>query len=119
MGETLGPQLGATLLAKLQAVLEKIETLRVTTVIGTVTNGQIGEDEKGLKVTFTATPTDTACTTIDMVLGDITSVRSQAFTDANYAKLHEDNLAFARAVRGETMEILTKGLAAVEAFFKK
>jgi hypothetical protein len=112
MGETLGPQLGATLLAKLQAVLEKIETLRVTTVIGTVTNGQISEDEKGLKVTFTATPTD-------MVLGDITSVRSQAFTDANYAKLHEDNLAFAQAVRGETMEILTKGLAAVEAFFKK
>ena len=119
MDDTLGPQLGGTLLAKLQAVLEQIETLRVTTVIGAVTNGQISEDGEGLKVTFTAAPTDIACTTINMVLGDINGVRSQAFTDPAYAKLHEDNLAFARAVRGETMEILTKGLAAVEAFFKK
>jgi hypothetical protein len=119
MDNNLGPQFGDTLLAKLQQILEKIETLRVTTVIGTISEGQITVTDNGMKVSFNATPNDVACTTIDMVLGDITNVRSQAFTDPDYAKLHEDNLAFARAVRGETMDIIMKGLAAVEAFFKK
>ncbi len=118
---TTAPQIGGKLLEKLQALVDKIEILRVTTVIGTITNGQVIPTPDGLlKVSYNAAPNEVACTTINMALGDVNNVRSQAFADnAAYAKLHDDNLALARAVRSETMDIIMKGLAAVEALFKK
>jgi len=114
-----GSTIGGTLLNRLATIAEKILILRTTTVIGDVTNGTVTDNDGHLKVNFSVNPQQVACTTINMALGDLTTVYSPQFADnAAYAKLHSDNLAIARGVRSDTMDLLLKAVEAVKALAK-
>ncbi len=104
------------LIARLEAMAEQVATLRVTSTIGPISDGKITESSGVLTVSFQSTPKEVACTTIDTVLGNITTTRTQEFADnLAYAKLHDDSLLMARAVRSETIQTITKLLEALKA----
>ena len=114
-----GTTIGGTLLKRMETIVDKILILGITTVIGDVTDGEVTNEDGHLKVKFSVNPQQVACTTINMALGDLTTVYSPQFADnAAYAKLHSDNLAIARGVRSDTMDLLLKGVEAVKALAK-
>jgi len=111
--------IGDKLMASLEKIVDGLVLLRITTVIGEVSNGNIQESANGLQATFDAKPTDVSCTTINMLLGNCTTVRSQKFADNEvYAKLHQDDVAVGRTVRAETIDLVLKGIEAAGAMTK-
>ena len=109
-----GQQLQPTLIEKAEAMLErvidKVVTLRVTTVIAaahTVGDTAVNRDTQTAIQIDPGIAQVVASTTIDMALGDYTEVIDPQFIEkAEYAKLHQDALALARTIRSETVAIL-------------
>jgi hypothetical protein len=103
---------------ELESLIEKVVTLQVTTVIATARVDAGTAFNRGAEtvVSFDAgTPQLVGSTTINMALGDYTQVLDPAFVNKpEYAKLHEDALTTARAIRSETVSLLTTLAKAVE-----
>jgi hypothetical protein len=106
--------IGQKLLDSLGKLADGLVNLRVTTAIGAVTASSLTDIANQTQVTFTGEAKEVASTTINMLLGDCTSVWSQGFVDQQpYAQLHKDAVADARAIRTETINMIGKGLEVV------
>lgn len=109
------PQPSQNLMTKaaeeLESLIGKVVTLQVTTVIATARVDAGTAFNRGVEtaVSFDAgTPQLVASTTINMALGDYTQVLDPSFVNKpEYAKLHQDALSTARAIRSETVSLLT------------
>jgi hypothetical protein len=102
--------------AKIIRALENIVTLRVTTVVGPV---KIKNLDDFNAVTEVVLPDDkvleVASTAINLVLGDITQVRTEKFAqDPAYAKLHDDALVAARSIIADNLATLKEVLVGLE-----
>lgn len=106
-----------TLERKLLVALENLATLRVTTVIGNV-NVEIRDnasDRLDVVIKSTNEPgTECATTSINLIGGDITEVRTEKFADGGpYAKTHDaavDNATKIIKANVETMKQALIGL---------
>ena len=113
MSETqpLSPNLITMAAKQLESLIEKVVTLQVTTVIAAARVDASSAFNRGVEtvVSFDAgVPQLVATTSINFALGDFTQVLDPAFVDKpEYAKLHQDAQSQARAIRSETVNILT------------
>jgi hypothetical protein len=111
--------IGQKLRDNLGKFADNIVLLRVTTAIGAVTASKLDDIDSQTQVTFTGEAKEIASTTINMVLGDCTTVYSDGFlTNKDYAQLHKDALADARAIRADTIGMIAKALEAVRDVLK-
>jgi hypothetical protein len=102
--------------AKIIRALENVVTLRITTVIGPVKIKNLDELNAATEVEL---PDDKvvecASTAINLVLGDITQIRTEKFAqDAAYAKLHDDALTAARNIIADNLATLKEALLGLE-----
>ncbi len=96
---------------ELAKIVDTLVTLRVTTIIGAARVDPASAVAIGSATTVTIDANAdqiVASTAINMALGDMTQVLHPDFeTKPDLAKLHQDAIATARAVRAETVAILT------------
>jgi hypothetical protein len=112
----------ASIGAKLASAIENVLTLRVTTIVGAIQVTDFDNTTDKAKIAFIApganTPaTECATTSINLLAGDITQVRTEKFvTDPVYAKIHDDALTAARSIVSDNLAALKSALIGLEKF---
>ncbi len=103
-------------MSKIVAALESAVTLRITTVVGPVTLKNINDfDAKTEFALPDGQATECAATSINLIAGDVTEVRTAKFVeDPVYAKLHSDNVETARGVIASNIATLKDALVGLE-----
>ncbi|HUN43306.1 MAG TPA: hypothetical protein VMU81_23680 [Acetobacteraceae bacterium] len=95
---------------ELLKIVQNLVTLRVTTVIAAARVDPASATNLGAATAVTVDANDqvVASTAINMALGDVTQIFHPDFeAKPDLAKLHQDAIATARAIRSETITILT------------
>lgn len=110
-----------TIGAKIAQAIENVMTLRVTTIVGAIEVTSLDDTnaKTGFKFPNNAAP-DCATTSINLLEGDITQVRTEKFaTDPVYAKIHDDALAAARQIVADNLAALKSAIVGLEKFLPK
>ena len=116
--------LTSNIATKIAQAIENIMTLRVTTVVGLVQVKSLDDSNGRTRLDFPNGPDnrmpDCATTSINLVGGDITQVRSPIFvTDPTYAKIHDDALIAARAIVSDNLAALQSAIVGLEKFLSR
>jgi hypothetical protein len=102
------------LAGRLEQVVANLATLRVTTVVGTVTAERADQLDRVTGLTLSPTGQLVASTSVNMLIGDSSTIIAPTFVEnPAYKELHEAAVAKAVEVRGQTLTLLKE---AYEAF---
>jgi hypothetical protein len=109
-----------TISEKIATAIEKVMTLRITTVVGLVTATNAIDGHMGLDIQLPAGPHECATTTVDLLQGDITQIRTEKFiSDPAYAKMHDDALTAGRQIVADNLAALKSAIIGLEKFLPK
>jgi hypothetical protein len=97
--------------AQLEKLVENIVSLRVTTVVGTVTAADVADPSMPTRITIDPAGQLVAHSAINTALGDANIVMSKGFLeDEALNKLHAQALADSRAIRKESVDMLRSAI---------
>jgi len=107
--------LGEKLLAALDKVADGILTVRVNTVIGTISLSTVSTQDENITVNIATQVQEAASTAVNMLDGDCNAVFSKGFLDTPaYVELHKQSVADARAIRADTMALIERAVETVQ-----
>jgi hypothetical protein len=99
---------------QLGKIIDAIVILRVTTVVGTVSAGNVTDPMQATTITIEPTGQLVAHSAINTALGDADLVFSKGFLDdATLTKIHTDALEQSRAIRKDSMDMLRSAIDAI------
>ena len=100
--------------------LKNLMTLRVTTIVGPIQVTSVDDNTGKCELVLpgaNAGATDCATTSINLLAGDITEVRTPKFVeDPTYSKMHDDALNQAKAVIANNLAALQSAFAGIQKF---
>ncbi len=110
---------------RLITALENLATLRITTVVGKmnveIKNGQNAGDRLNVEVTSANDPDpECATTSIDLIGGDITEIRTGKFAaDGEYARIHDAAVANATKIIASNVETMKQALVSLRSLLAR
>ena len=106
-----------TLGQRLEGAVANLVVLRVTTVVGTVSAQGADDLHQVTRLTLAADGQHVASTSINMMLGDSSTILSPAFVEnPAYKELHMDSVKKAQEVRDQTINLLEKAFATLKEY---
>ena len=108
-----------TISEKIAIAIEKVMTLRITTVVGLVTATNANDGHMGLDIQLPAGPHECATTTVDLLQGDITQIRTEKSSPIRPIQDHDDALTAGRQIVADDLAALKAAIIGLEKFLPR
>jgi hypothetical protein len=109
-----------TISDKIATAIERVMTLRITTVVGLVTATNANDGHMGSDIQLPPGPHECDTTTVDLLQGDITQIKTEKFiSDPAYARMHDDALTAGRQIVADNLSALKSAIIGLEKFLPK